>query len=335
MGRKLVVLFDGTWNKRSDRTNVFLLKRLLAERDSHGNNQLARYIEGVGTTPQTKLFGGMFGVGLSENLMLGYEWLCNNHREGDEIYSFGFSRGAYTARSLAGIIRKCGLLNNPSKANLKKADELYRNKDAAPAEPLASLFRKAHSREVRTHFVGVWDTVGALGVPISGLPFSQKKYQWHDTELSKSVDYAYHAIAIDEHRKDFDVAVWENKLKPENIDVEQRWFVGAHANVGGGYEHDYLHRITLQWMLDKAQATGLSFIGNAGINSNDHLGGINDSFSAFMYGLYKNFKDRHYRQYGRGQNETIDDSVWARWHSLPAYRPTVLASLTPTANPEE
>ena len=181
----------------------------------------------------------------------------------------------------------------------------------------------------------MWDTVGALGVPVSGLPFSQKKYQWHDTELSSYVDYAYHAMAIDEHRKDFDIAVWENKLKPENIEVEQRWFVGAHANVGGGYENDYLNRITLQWMLEKAAATKLNFKQPQRIGNNAHLGGIRDSFSEFMFGLYKRFKDRHHRHFGKGQNETIDSSVWKRWQKLPAYRPVLLTALSPPNTPEE
>ena len=335
MGRKLILLFDGTWNNGKDKTNVFQLKNLLAEQDIDGNPQLARYITGVGTKPHTRILGGMFGAGLSDNIMDGYAWLCRNYRPGDEIYSFGFSRGAYTARSLAGIIRKCGLLTNPSNSQLKEADKLYRNKNAAPAKSLATQFRQAHSVETRVKFVGVWDTVGALGVPISGLPFSRKKYQWHDTELSKIVDYAYHAMAIDEHRKDFDVAVWENKLKPENIDVEQRWFIGAHANVGGGYEHDHLHRFALQWMIDKATATGLSFTDQVNIGRNDHLAGITDSFGDFMHGLYKNFKDRHHRRFGKGQNETVDDSVWQRWHGLPAYRPIVLAPLTPPDHPLE
>lgn len=332
MGRNLVVLFDGTWNKGKDKTNVDQVRNLLAANDDNGQEQLKTYIEGVGTKPHTRILGGMFGAGLSDNLLEGYAWLCNNHQPGDAIYSFGFSRGAYTARSLVGMIRKCGLLSNASSKNLKAAYELYRNKEAAPADMLASNFRNSHSREVRVRFVGVWDTVGALGVPISGLPFSRKKYQWHDTELSKIVDYAYHAIAVDEHRKDFDVAVWENRLKAENIDVEQRWFIGAHSNVGGGYKHDRLHCLALQWMLEKAHASGLRFTQQQITQPGDHLGGINDSFSDFMFGAYKHFKDRHHREYGRGQNEQIDPSVWARWHTLPAYRPVMLMPLAPPGN---
>lgn len=325
MGRKLIVLFDGTWNNGRDRTNVYQLYQLLAERDRQGQAQLARYIEGVGTRPHTRLFGGLFGIGLTDNLMEGYHWLCDNYLENDEIYSFGFSRGAYTARSLVGMIRKCGLLNNASKNHLDMALGLYRNREAAPFEELASDFRARHSREIRVKMIGVWDTVGRLGIPVAGVPLGSDRYRWHDTRLSKIVDYAYHAIAVDEYREDFNVAVWEDLVKPENRKVEQRWFIGAHSNVGGGYDHDRLHRISLQWMLDKADATGLCFTRQQVQQPRDHLGGIADSHDAFAFGLYKHFKPPLPRVFGLGQKEVVDDSVWLRWQQLPAYRPQSIA----------
>ncbi len=333
MGRKLVVLFDGTWNNGRDKTNVFLIKQHLAEHDSDGNEQKHCYIEGVGTKPYTRFLGGMFGAGLGENLMEGYQWLCQHHRDGDEIYTFGFSRGAYTARSLGGIIRKCGLLVDPYPTNLDKAYMLYRDKDVAPKDPPAQHFRGAFSKEVRVRFIGVWDTVGSMGIPITGVPFGRDSYQWHDTRLSKIVDYAYHAIAVDEHRKDFDVAVWENILKEENREVEQRWFIGAHANIGGGYDNDRLHRIPLQWMIRKAHATGLRFTHNDHAGPHDHLHVVRDSYNEFMHGLYRHFKDRHNRQFGHGQRETIDTSVWERWHTIPGYHPDTLSNQIPPEKP--
>jgi len=158
--------------------------------------------------------------------------------------------------------------------------------------------------------------------------FSRDSYQWHDTELSKIVDYAYHALAVDEHRKDFAPAVWTLR-KPENIDVEQRWFIGAHSNVGGGYRNDPLPKLALAWLQQKARAAGLGFKADVVVNDQDALAKINDSYSEFMSGLYKLFKGdkRYYRVFGRGVNETVDDSVWKRWDTEPGYRPPTLLGM--------
>jgi len=328
MNRKLAVLFDGTWNTIKDRTNVVRLSELLATGSDGGEQPKPFYDPGVGVHALDWLSGGVFGFGLSKNIRDGYGWLAENFRPGDELFLFGFSRGAYTARSLAGLIRKCGILRVADKGLIQQAYDLYRDKDIHPDNPEAAAFRASFAQETRIRFIGVWDTVGNLGIPATGVPFSRDYYQWHDTELSKIVDYAYHALAIDEHRKDFAPAVWTVR-KPENVEVEQRWFVGAHSNVGGGYRNDPLPKLALAWLQHKAKAAGLGFKADVVVSDQDPLADINDSYSEFMFGLYKHFKGgkRHYRAFGRGVNETVDDSVWKRWEARPDYRPPTLSGI--------
>jgi len=328
MARKLAVLFDGTWNTIKDRTNVIRLAELIAATSRDGSEQIPPfYDKGVGTHALDRLSGGVFGYGLSENIRDGYRWLADHFQPGDELFLFGFSRGAYTARSLAGLIRKCGILHSADMSLIHQAYDLYRDKDIHPDSPEATAFRASFAQETRIRFIGVWDTVGSLGIPATGVPFSRDFYEWHDTELSKIVDYAYHALALDEHRKDFAPAVWTLR-KPENIDVEQRWFVGAHSNVGGGYRNDPLPNLALAWLQQKAKDAGLGFKVDVAVNNQDALATINDSYSEFMFGLYKRFKGgkRHYRTFGRGVNETVDESVWKRWEALPDYRPPTVAA---------
>ena len=323
MARRLVVLYDGTWNRKGDRTNVSRMKQGLVSTGKDDAEQPCFYDAGVGTHWYDRLTGGAFGRGLSTNIRQGYQWLSRTHAAGDEIFVMGFSRGAYTARSLVGLIRKCGLLTAPTEALVHQAYALYRDKRLHPDSAEAAAFRASFSRETRVRFIGVWDTVGALGIPLSHVPFSRDYYRWHDTELSKIVDYAYHAIATDEHREDYKATVW-SKRKPENIDVEQRWFVGAHANVGGGYDRDVLPNIPLQWLQDKAAACGLKFSSAAAVGAEDHLAPVRNSYGDFMFGMYKMLKQEYQRPFGSGVHETVDESVWRRWRTLPAYRPASL-----------
>ncbi|HJU26393.1 MAG TPA: DUF2235 domain-containing protein [Rhodanobacteraceae bacterium] len=352
MPRRLIVLFDGTWNKVQTQTNVERMHKLVAPADASGNAQLSLYIEGVGVKPGlTHLLGGAFGLGLSANIEQGYRWLCQNWKAGDEIFLFGFSRGAYTARSAAGLIHKCGLLKPDAKGEVtqkavEEAYNFYRN-DIKPGDPRAAAWRAQHSLEVPIHFIGVWDTVGALGIPdvASWFPFSRKRYRFHDTELSSSVRYAYHALALDEHRADFAPTKWtrlpsslapgENptEKKASQIDVEQRWFIGCHSDVGGGEKSDGagkrpdpLPDLPLAWMQAKAAEAGLAFTGTFQPRPDAELGTPNDSYAHFMFGIYKVFKQPFNRRIGGGVNETIDQSVWRRWREVAGYRPPTLAS---------
>lgn len=207
--QRLILLFDRTWNDVADNTNVYRLSCLIQEYDKDIYQRFF-YSLGIGTKPLEKLFGGITGFGLSQNLMEGYDWLAKRYTNGYEVWIFGFSRGAYTARRLAGLISKCGLLNTVTPRLLDEAEKLYRNKNIPPDSIDALTFRQNYSKEIDIHFLGVWDTVGQLGIP--GTNFTEKnKFTWHDTELSKIVKRAFHAIALDENREAYDVALWTYK----------------------------------------------------------------------------------------------------------------------------
>lgn len=306
--QRLIVLFDGTWNDPEDQTNVYRLSRRIHDYDGDVSQRFF-YDPGVSTSRWSRLRGGALGYGLSENLMQGYDWLTKRYTEEDEIWVFGFSRGAYTARSMVGLIRKCGLLHISTPSLLEKAEEIYRNKHFAPDSTDCKNFRKAYSREVRIHFIGVWDTVGALGIPGTFLS-ENGRYSWHDTDLSSIVDRAYHAVALDEHRAAYDVSLWTGEngdKKADNLEVEQRWFIGAHADVGGGYGDDPLSDPPLQWMIQNAKRAGLNV---EAFDAPDDAWQRQptDSFSAFMGGLYawfrkvrsKNNEGRFFRKYDEG-----------------------------------
>lgn len=349
--RRLVLLFDGTWNKPESNTNVERLQQLLAPRDHAGVEQQVNYVPGVGVKPGlTHLLGGAFGYGLSDNVLTGYRWLCETWQPDDQLYLFGFSRGAYTARSLAGMIRKCGLLRRGADgkvadAAISSAYDFYRDTGTKPDDPDAVAYRAAHASEIDIHFIGVWDTVGSLGIPdtASWFPYARASYQFHDTELSKIVKYAYQALALDEHRADFAPALWTRNpytvktgetitsKKIEQIEIEQRWFIGSHSDVGGGndrdgagHKPDLLPDLPLAWLQQKAVDAGLAFTPLFKPAPNADMGVPRNSYAEFMGGLYKEFKAPFDRVLGTGVNEKVDDSAWQRWLVDPGYRPPTL-----------
>ena len=233
--------------------------------DSNRVVQVCYYHNGVGTDAGffSKFVGGALGWGLSGIVQDAYRFIANNYRTGDQIYIFGFSRGAYAARSLAGFIGFAGLLDKKRLAWLPEAYKLYRTspekREASPyAKKLKDLRLETH-RDVPIHFVGVWDTVGALGAPTPGLKWFTKRWvKFHDTSLGKDVRHAYHALAIDERRRPFKPDIWTAKGDPNQV-VEQVWFAGVHSNIGGSYKDHVLSDISLKWMMERAQGCGLEF----------------------------------------------------------------------------
>lgn len=337
--QRLILLFDGTWNDPEDQTNVFRIAGRIREHDGDIRQRFF-YDPGVGTGKFDRFRGGVFGYGLSKNLQQGYEWLAKRFNNEDEIWIFGFSRGAYTARSLVGLIRKCGLLRIVTPCLLDGAERIYRNKNLHPDSDECKEFRSKFSRETRVHFIGVWDTVGALGIPGTGIS-EYGKYSWHDTELSSLVDFAYHAVALDEYRAAYDVPLWtsdDGQKKTENKEVEQRWFIGAHANVGGGYgSEDLLPDISLKWMMEKATDAGLK-LDDFTAADDAWKSKPRDSYKEFLKGLYAWFRKirvsgdgMYYRNFNKGMNGkpavnvTVDESVWMRWKDPDFnYRPRTL-----------
>lgn len=269
MARRLVVCADGTWNTADQvsggtrtPTNVVKLARALRPVASDGTSQIVFYHDGVGTHPGIERFiGGAFGAGIDRNICDCYRFLIQNFAPGDEIYLFGFSRGAYTVRSLAGLIRNCGLLLPDHDERIPDAYALYRDRSSAsaPAMPQAQAFRAAFAHEVRIKCIGVWDTVGALGIPLEGLNlFRSTRYLFHDVTLSSWVDNAFQALAIDERRGPFLPCVWEQQPGASQR-LEQVWFAGVHSNVGGGYPDAGLADVAFDWLRERAEQCGLEF----------------------------------------------------------------------------
>jgi uncharacterized protein (DUF2235 family) len=338
MAQRLIVCFDGTWDRPD--TNSDVTKRVESNvcrfyesvangKLPHGSEQTKWYDTGVGTNWYDRVAGGTFGLGLDQKIKEGYQWLAENYPQPDpgdcEVFVLGFSRGAYTARSFVGMIRNVGLLLPENSHRVDEAYAIYRQRDDGPDTDQANVFRDRYSRDIKIKFLGVWDTVGALGIPLQALHWlDADKYAFHDTELSGIVENAAHAMAIDEWRVDYKVALWSSVIK-EGQNVEQRWFVGAHANIGGGYPDRRLSDITLKWMQEKAMAAGL-VIDAAQVPQNvddNWQAEAVDSYTEFLCGVYARTHDPFYRpmQLDEGLNEILDGSVINKFEAKLGYAP--------------
>jgi uncharacterized protein (DUF2235 family) len=283
--KNIVLLSDGTGNSAAKRnkTNVWRLYEAL---DLHDRNQIAMYDDGVGSRDSTwsKIIGGAFGFGLKRNVIDLYKYLCRNYRaeeqntddKADRIYLFGFSRGAFTVRVLAGLVTVIGLccdydseedLHRKAVANYRKYRERYHH---GFLSKLINLFRGKPEVCANIHpdiqFIGVWDTVDAYVFPMDELAilwdFLIYPIRFPDQDLSPRVKRACHALAVDDERQTFHPVMWNEKGETERI--EQVWFPGVHADVGGGYPKRSLSLVTLDWMISKVEAylvkDGLVFI---------------------------------------------------------------------------
>ena len=312
MPKNIVVCSDGTGNSGGKRrgTNVWRIFNAV-DRSRVDCKQVTYYDDGVGThnVRWLRLFGAAFGCGLSRNIREAYEFLALNYEEGDKVFLFGFSRGAFTVRSLAGVICRCGLLERDAvikasrrtrKHKLKRILRAYRSE--IPRCTSEERVRKTlgidglRLRSVDIHFVGVWDTVDAVGVPFDELKewvdlmwrrlFNRRLWGFHDLKPHPRIRRAYQALALDDERKTFHPLVWEvSKTEPEDPAgsmnsnkndtscvegddgkpggkqiVEQVWFAGVHSNVGGGYPKDSLSLVPLLWMMRRADECGLRFL---------------------------------------------------------------------------
>lgn len=278
VGRNLVVMLDGTGNELGrNLSNVLKLFRI-AEK---GERQLCFYNPGVGTIARespwhrlrqkfTGVIGLALGYGLDDNVLSGYRFLVENWREGDRIYLFGFSRGAWTARILAGFIHLIGLVR-PEQLNMcDSALGTYKRAAKDNDLPLAWQFsRVIGARQPTIEFVGVWDTVGSVIVPRPDRMYIPSLETLPYTRTNPSVRVFRHALALDERRRMFRVAKWSqpqefvpNRFRPHETqqqDIEQRWFAGVHSDVGGGYPEveSALAKIPLAWMINEAAKAGL------------------------------------------------------------------------------
>ena len=253
--KNIVVCCDGTraeYGESNDNTNVV---RLFERLGSDGEGQVSYYDPGVGTYSPLrgpigrgldKLAMAVSGSGVDTNVQEAYRYLMDNYQQGDRLYLFGYSRGAHTVRALAGMLHKCGLLTKGSHNLIPYAAKAYRGKD----DEIARSFKGSFSRECRPHLIGVWDTVAATGW------LCWRKY-FSNHRLNSDVTYGYQALSVDETRAHFQVARWDESEIPEGQMIEQVWFPGCHADVGGQKADRPVSDVSLEWMLRSAKSKGL------------------------------------------------------------------------------
>lgn len=384
--KRLVFCFDGTWNKidTPNPTNVLLTAESVLPFDTKGASkaaQLIYYHQGVGTAKWDRVRGGLFGLGLLENLADAYRFLIFNYTPGDEIYLFGFSRGAYSARSFVGLLRHCGIPLRRNLARVQDAIKTYQARSDCPTDSNEMMgfrwllspdvcvseveeeWRVGHidgyevdpNRRLSVTYLGVWDTVGALGVP-NDIPFSKffnRKNEFHDTCLTPFVKSARHAVAIDERRSAFSPTLWANISelnagagKPDddpNAPYREMWFPGTHSSVGGGGERRGLSDQALHWVLGGARLMGLAL--DSGTHSRiyefapDHREFIENSAKlGIIYRVMKRHRPADRRPGPKGIHE-VSWSAQCRWHDLPqnlqdkcGYRPPTLDGVSAKLN---
>lgn len=367
--KRIAIFCDGTWN-RSDAeyaTNVVKLSQGVAFEAPDGVTQQVFYIEGVGTGKGAtgvartldRWGGGLFGMGLTGNIIEAFQRLVYAYAPGDEIYLFGFSRGAHTARSLAGLIRSSGIPSRADVGRIPEAMTRYRsdlksthpNSEASFAWRLGFSPRTTTSDEevawrqanghpagerLRITYIGVWDTVGALGVPghykLLASVFNGK-HQFHDLALSRSVRAARHAVAIDERRRTFEPSLWSNleglaAETPQGANpYRQEWFAGNHGSVGGGGKITGLSDEAALWVAEGAEAMGLAFAPEwraaleAGVDRTASLRNAGGAITLKDQVLEVTARDRA----GPADVAHVSAQARARWKAVTGYRPKALA----------
>ncbi|HYR37412.1 MAG TPA: DUF2235 domain-containing protein [Burkholderiales bacterium] len=270
--KRIILCADGTWNEpeqvdektgRRRPTNVLKSARAVQPRAADGTEQVVYYLVGIGgeSAGLDKVTDGAFGNGMERNVRSLYRFIVFNYRPGDEIYLFGFSRGAFTVRTLCGFMHAVGLLEKQDEFFTPDLYKLYESSTPKGAPEWQHAFR--HIKQVRPcpaiRFVGVWDTVGSLGPPGAlGQIFNPNKYKYHDTGLNEHIANAFHALAIDEQRGPFAPTLFK---RPDGWPgtLQQAWFPGYHCNVGGSSDPDGVANEALHWMIEKAGHLGMEF----------------------------------------------------------------------------
>ena len=266
--KRIVLCFDGTWNDNragSTLTNVAKLHHAIVGSDPEAVQQIAHYVVGIASTAgeSAQFLKGAIGFGVGDRIRKAYELLAADYVPGDEIYLFGFSRGAFEARSLGGFITLFGVAKSVKDLPFEKAWSLYRTRAARRSDAALNDVRAAAHYPVSIKCVGVWDTVGNIGNPFSSSGLISRMFKFHDTRLSDNIDVGLHALSLDEVRGPFRPALWsrpQHQALPQHQHVEQVWFAGTHCDVGGGFRETGLSDVSLLWMAQRVAATtGLAF----------------------------------------------------------------------------
>jgi uncharacterized protein (DUF2235 family) len=333
--KRIAIFCDGTWNtpdKLKDgkpcQTNVVKMANALSPASTDGKKQVLYYDAGIGSEGNMikRVFDGATGTGISENILKVYRFLIQNYEPGDELFLFGFSRGAFTVRSLAGLIRNSGILKISNSDQGHRAYKIYRSRkpEFQPREVEATLFRKTFAVEetTRIKFIGVWDTVGALGNPLLLNGILSRRNRFHDTDLSSKISNAFHALAVDEKRKNFEATLWHQQPDSKNQVLEQVWFPGVHSDVGGGYPESEsgLSDLALNWMLEKAQSCNLNF-DRIDMNPNP-MEPMHESYRGFYTLQSRHFREIAAEDQKKGNsNESLHPSVIRKYNEDADYRP--------------
>lgn len=284
-----VVLIDGTWNDEASQTNVSkishqaeVLTKIIPPQGDDGVVQQVYYHDGVGVAggPVERFLGGAIGIGLKQIVNDAYDWVVDNYQPDQELYIFGFSRGAYAARALAGLIGASGIQRekDPKRFEVSWKNYRMRGREGEERSSAGGRIRTQSYRRIvdagemhhhnRIECVGVWDTVGSYGVP-AGFGFESLARFWalwqlgfHDTSFGKHINHGLHAVGVDERRRPFTPTFWSAPNgEPPPRNVEQTWFSGVHCNIGGGYPQDSrLSDLTLLWLIARVRKlTRLAF----------------------------------------------------------------------------
>lgn len=279
MPKNIIICCDGTGNEiKENLSNVLKLFRVVKK----NKTQVVYYDPGVGTISNSNawsrfknkakgVFGLATGYGLDDNVLEAYKFLIQNYKQGDRIYLFGFSRGAYSVRVLAGFLHLVGLLDISRENLCEYALTAYKQSSENNDLAIGWRFQKiTETRRVSVHFMGVWDTVGSVIVPRPDRFYIPMSQYLPYTKKNPSVRTFRHAMAIDEKRRMFRIFKWDEAQKfksnpfiddkdADDQDCQQLWFAGVHSDIGGGYPEaeSGLAKIPLQWMIDEAVEHGL------------------------------------------------------------------------------
>jgi uncharacterized protein (DUF2235 family) len=289
MPKNIAVFIDGTddgfQSGAANNSNV----GLLYEACFNDERQFKFYSDGPGYGGH--LLASAVGTGVNTRVQRGYDWCAENYEDGDQIFLFGFSRGAFAARSVAGMIRAVGLLTKDKLSMEDAAFAAYQNAKNNPAA--AAAFKAANSREVKVHFIGVWDTVGSVAVPLALTLNSIQLAPFHDVSFGPHIENAFHAVSIDEERWDFQPTYFQPYDVQPGQTIDEVFFPGVHSDVGGGYSDDpSLSKITLAWIANRAKEHGLLIADESVLAApaDACFGMLHDSFSAIY-----DFRSRFFR----------------------------------------
>jgi len=322
---RLVVCIDGTWNGQpgKDITHVHRVVELIKPTTSNGSNQRTMYLHGVGVGgPINRLLGGIWGAGSDLRIREAYGFVCDKYRPGDELVFFGFSRGAFAARALAGIIATQGIVPEGDMGDVRQVFRAYREPDPLIAQKMVELLvRAGRLNRVTVRFVGVWDTVVRHGPLTRSLRWvlsraTSSSFGLHDARVPPAVRSLAHALALDEQRGAFQPSRVERPHAEGDQRIEEVWFAGSHSDVGGGYSDWRASEPALRWMLEEAGRAGVEFQRLPTWTENPHEAPLNPSLVGGWQYLPRT-------QRTVGPNDVLHDSVLSRLSAtdyLPAAR---------------